>query len=341
MLVKKHYILISLFLFLLLVVSFSVSVFNLNAQVLPGSDPITLQINPRNPQPNQNVTVQVQSLSMDLNKARISWSVNGTTIASEKGLKSFVIKAGANGSATVVGVSVAGDQGATFSETITIRPVSVDLIWHARSYTPPFYKGKALYPYQGEIVIAALPNIVRNGSIVNPKTLVYTWKNNGEVIGSASGYGKDSITMRGSVIARSVEISVTVTSDQESFSGTARTTITPQTPLVLMYEDSPLYGTIYSRALYKTANLTTSEIKLRAAPYFFSTLSPHSTALLAFNWSVNSQAASFANNSQPTITLRPPQGVSGASNIGIKVNNPSGLLQSAGSNLTMNFKAVQ
>ncbi len=310
------------------------------AQVLPGNDPVTIQINPEFPKPNQNTTVSIKSFSIDLNTTTIIWSINGTKINSGKGLTSVVVQAGANGTTKEVAAAIITSSGLPIIKTITISPAEVDLVWDAHTYTPPFYKGKGLFPYQGEITVAALPNYVVNGVMADPKTLVYTWETDSGVIGSASGYGKDSIRLQGSIILRPLNISVKVTSADSavSFSGIGRVSINPQAPVVLMYEDNPLYGTRYNQALGSSYDLKNAEIRVKAAPYYFSTPTAHDGTLLNYSWSINGSPVSQVNSTN-MITLRPPQGTSGASNVSVSIKSPTGLLQYAGSGVTMNFKA--
>ncbi len=142
---------------------------------LPASDPVTIQLNPRFPQPNQRVTVELDSSLIDLSKASISWSIGGKVVSRAIGQSSYEVTAGNNGTGIIVNVTIT-QKASVIQKSITIKPEDIEMMWDGHSYTPPFYKGKGLYPYQGEITVAALPNFIKNGSIIDPQTLVYTWK---------------------------------------------------------------------------------------------------------------------------------------------------------------------
>ena len=78
-----------------------------------------------------------------------------------------------------------------------MQPTSVDVLWSAYSYTPPFYKGKALAPSRGSVVLVALPQLVtRNGSPIEPKNIIYTWSRRGVILGKSSGLGKNQVVLR-------------------------------------------------------------------------------------------------------------------------------------------------
>ncbi len=162
-------------------------------------------------------------------------------------------------------------------------------------------------------------------------------ENDGDVIGGGAGYGKSSITLKGSVIIRPLNISVGVTSVDGAFSGQGHIIVNPQAPEVVLYRESPLYGTIYNNALSTTYTLKASEITLHATPYFFSTTIPHQDRGVDYNWGINSEPVLAQNNGKNVITLREPQGITGTSLIDVKTTTPTNILQYTQTNISLNF----
>jgi hypothetical protein len=296
-------------------------------------DAISLRVLPQIPQPGQYISVEVKSLSLNLDRATISWYTNGIKTQSAIGLKKINTQALSAGSSMVIRVVVTLD-GRSYEQTTTIITGSVDLIWQAKSYTPPFYRGKALFPYQADITVAAFANLIENGVRLNPKDLIYSWKANGDVLKDSSGYGKDSVTIRGGVILRPIEVSVSVSSVSGKTVATAETSLTYTNPQVIFYENNPLYGALYHQALEASINLKSQEIWLKAAPYFMSTSQLHKDADLSYEWSINnSQTTQRAN----TIILRNTSKEAGSSAIGTKISNTTKILQGAQGQVTINF----
>jgi hypothetical protein len=323
--------------FLIVTLVFSVASFahaqpNITTTV---EDRISLKILPQVPQPNQNISLEVSSFILDLNQANITWYINNKVFQKGLGLTEIDAKSGGVGENMTIRVVVSLN-GKTYEQATSIITGSVDLIWEARSYTPPFYKGKALFPYQGQAVVAAMPDLIENGTRLNPKNLIYTWKVNGDLMNSSSGSGKSSITVEAGVITRPIEVSVTVTSVSGKTVATARTTLNYRDPQVIFYENNPLYGPLYHQALNSQITLRNKEIWVKAVPYFFSTAQIHDDRDISYQWSINnSQTTQRAN----TIVLRHTGTEAGKSYISAKTSNSSKILQGANSGLTINFNS--
>jgi len=183
-----------------------------NAQALFTSEDISAVITPESPGPNQNVAVQIESFNFDLNKATISWYVNDKLLQSGVGITTFQFTSGALGKTTKLTI-IANDGKNRITKNLTFYPAEVNIVWEADSYTPPFYKGKAMYPNQGDIKIVALPNFIdKNGASLSPTKLAYTWKKDGTTLGSQSGYDKQAIVVPGGIMSRPFSVEVSVSS---------------------------------------------------------------------------------------------------------------------------------
>ncbi len=300
------------------------------------TDPIIIRTEPSRPIPNQPVTVIIESYATDLNRSDISWFLNNALVQEGVGKKTFSFAAGKSGSLSSILIIIKTSEGAVIQKTFDVRPASVSLLWEAVSYTPPFYKGKALYPYQGTVKVVALPDIVtENGGKINAKNLVYTWKIDGTTSGDQSGYGKNFIVFTGRIPLRSTKVDVEAETLDKTRVATGSTTITPQSPELLFYEDSPVYGVLYNRALTGTVALEHEEIKLAAAPYFLGVNERQGTGLV-FDWQLNNQDAG-AGTTKDSLAFRYSAGGVGQALVALQVSNPARIFQVASNNLSLNF----
>lgn len=295
---------------------------------------IQVSINPQYPKAGDSVAIHLQSYSTPLDQATISWLVGGKVQSKGYGLTDFSVTAGRVGSKSTVVARIVTANGSTADKTITIQPADIDLIWQVMSYTPPFYQGKALYPHQGLITFTAVPNVSANGSITKALgSYIYTWDKDGDVLGDFSGYGKNTFTLRGTIISRPFTIEVKVSSTDGVSLGSASATINPQSPQVAFYENDPLLGVLYNRNL-SSYTMQGKELSITAVPFYFNAgTEPES---FQFKWTMNGQ--SIASQSDPsTLTVRNTTGVSGNSTIGLQISNVLKVLQFASNSMSIIF----
>jgi len=308
------------------------------AQGIPGiSDPVSVIVSPETPKPNGSVSIKIQSFSIDLDRALIVWTVNGKEENKGVGLKQFNLIAGPNGSTKRVDVTATVVGMGTFKQTVLIKPADVSLIWESDTYTPPFYKGKALHSFNGAFKVIAIPEFIgSDGKRIDPRDLIYTWKKNGEVQGSDSGYGKSTfITSQTSYLRQGEYISVEVSSPSENAAGSGSITVIPTVPKLVLYEKSPLYGVQYEKSLTGNTKLENEEITVLAEPYFFSVASNRSNAL-TYAWTLNGSAlSSFAN--EPEVTLRKVGG-QGVASLSVVTQSLAKLLQGASKNISISYE---
>ena len=298
---------------------------------------LELSLNPGNPEPLQLITVTLKSLSYDLDRSKITWLVNGSEKKTDIGLKEFSVTAGKSGQKTTVRARVETPTDGTKQIETTFVPAVVDLIYEALTYTPPFYHGKALNPNQGTVIVVALPELVRTtGEKVPTKNIVYTWRKDGKVVQAASGLGKNSFTFSGSVPIRDAEISVTAAALEGELSATKQVRITNVTPKIIFYENSPLYGLMFNRAITNTVKLVETELSVVALPYFF-TVSSAASKNLNYVWSLNGQEVA---NQDPknSFTVRLEKAGVGVADIGLKINNTAQIFQFTDNHYNINFE---
>ncbi len=300
------------------------------AQTPSSLDGVEIYAEPANPSPGQNIVASVESYATDLNSAAIVWIVNGKAHAQGTGLVSVSVTAPALGKSTQVVVIIKTVENREVRKSITIKSGSVDIIWESSGYTPPFYRGKALFAYENPIKIIAVPHLAEgNGVEIDPRTLVYKWKKNDKVVQDQSGYGKQILNLQ-EEIPRPIDIEVEVATKNGSQKGVASIRLEPGNPSISFYEDSPLYGVMYNKAIVDKVRLENQEITIRAVPYTFN------QPLLTYLWSINNLERQDLSTNQ-SITLRTKGDTGGSSSISLEIRNPNDILQSASNAVSVFF----
>ncbi len=272
------------------------------AQVGNTGTELTMVISPAYPRPGEEVTVSIESYNFDLNRSEVHWFVNDRPVKTAVGYKKLVVRAGRNGETTIVRVAAIAENGNTYSKDTVIRPAEVNLLWQAQSYTPPFYRGKALMPFQGTVMVTAVPTFAQGRSTMAPESLIYTWKEGDDVIGGSSGKGKNLFPFRGAVPMRPKTISVLVESPDRTMSAEASITVDPVSPRLLFYENHPRYGLLLQKALGSTFSLEEDEARIDAVPYYFETSGTRGSKDMVYEWQMN--YTPLESSKDPFIILR-------------------------------------
>ena len=289
---------------------------------------ISLSSDPKFPGAREVVNFEVTSFSFDLNRSRISWYINGVFSSRDVGKKTFSYTTGKLGSRSVIKAVVESPTRGVFEKTLTIIPANVDLLWEAETYTPPFYKGKGLPSSNNKISITAIPFLAsRNGRILNPEDLIYTWKKNETTLLDQSGLGKRNIKIDGPLLFEEDIITVDVSSFDGSINAHEIILIEPHKPQIVFYIKDPLLGTIYEKAVGENFLLTQDEFILRAEPYFFPKKS-FNRKELEFVWSVNNQNTEPQKDNELTLRKKSDSAV-GSSNIRLRIRDLVNLQQAA------------
>ena len=308
-----------------------------SAQSIPGiQNPVSITMSPTNPAPGDAVTFTADSSSFDVNSALLTWKANGSVVSSGAGDKTVTLSAGTFGKKTTVSLSAQVASLGTFTDSVTINPAVVNLIWEAQTSVPPFYQGKALLGWGATYRVVAVPEIYENGVAVSPSHLVYTWSKNYSVEQDQSGYGKNIYQSDGSInYTRGGDIiNVTVATSDGTVSSQGSTVVSPVTPSVLIYEESPLYGVLYNQSL-SAITMSGDSITLAAEPFSFSNVS---SALGSLVWNINgSPVSDFAG--KQSITLVRQDKNAGTTELVASLQNPRALLQGAQESVTINTNA--
>ena len=201
------------------------------------------------------------------------------------------------------------------------------MIWQANNYTPYWYKGKAQPTSESEITVSALTRMLDNDGVEIPfDSLVYQWKVDGKNLSASSGVGKNSITFRGGKRGEVNKVSVAVSNVNNSLTTSAQTTIQINDPEIVFYEDRPLVGVVWQKALGAEAGIVDRMI-IRAEPFFFSDKDK-----LHFVWNLNGDQTK-PDETNPSRIMLQTASKNISSRIGLLLSHPSKLLQEASQNL--------
>ncbi len=207
---------------------------------------------------------------------------------------------------------------------------SVNIVWYANdSYVPNFYKGKALRSEYTSTTLTAIPQINYQGTLIQNSELNFTWKVNGKTLQN-SGLGKNQITIKNSLTSNSPEVSIVVTSTRTGLSAQSSLQLPEYESRVLLYENDPLLGILYNKALLSTFSVQNKEVTLKAIPYYFT------KDALGYTWKINGNTFS-STALEDGITLRKDDASSGSSQLSIFVKSLKNILQKETSNLTITF----
>lgn len=287
-------------------------------------------VTPENPAPGENVTISVNSYLNNLDSALITWTVNGATVLSGVGKKSYPFNAPAAGSQSTVRVRVALPEGPV-ETSVLIKPNNMVLLWEATdSYVPPFYKGKALPTADSEIKIVAMPEVKG----VSPKNMVYAWKKDYTADQEASGYSKNYYVYTNDYLENANNISV-VASTTDGASSESDISVGVVNPRIVFYKQDNNLGIAWENALADGHRVEGEEV-LVAIPYYISpnTLSHPS---LVWNWSINNSAVALQGFKKNFFPIRIEQGTSGTSSIGLEIENRDRLFQNTSSKINVQF----
>jgi hypothetical protein len=290
---------------------------------------------PGNPQPYDDVTINLSSYATDLNKAMIQWRSGSTLILSGYGKTSYSFKAPGPDSATVFNVTIMPVEGGSpITKQVVISPSEIDLMWEAAdAYTPPFYRGKALPTSEGAIRVVAIPN---TNTIKQGKgNVTYSWSSgqNDNPVTDSSGYGKDSYEFINSPINTTEKVSVSASSVDGRYNATNSIDVPILSPKIVFYKKSPTEGTLYNQALDNNTTITEDEATIVAVPYFLATVGNEDA--FTYNWQINgSPIATPAKKTELTIQ---PTEHDGYATIDVDFENTQTLYQKATGELTLNF----
>ncbi len=265
---------------------------------------VSLIMTPKQPAPGDTVRLSaVGGSRVDLQGSTITWYQNGKNISKGVGVTSIDIKAGVLGTKLDIGVQVDSPDGGSAASSLSVIPTHIDLLVDSDSYTPPFYRGRALPSAGTQMRMQALVYFKRtDGSFVPPSSIVYTWRENGQIIGKVSGKGRQTVTLPSPVLYGTSVITVDAVSNDGLFSGSASMRISSIEPVLALYENHPLFGLMYHQAMGAKTSIPDSETTFAAVPYFADIKNPNDSRL-RYNWTVNGESVSASTERPSEFTI--------------------------------------
>lgn len=294
-----------------------------SAQSFLSSNPNTLlmEISPQYPRSEEPVTATLTSSHFDVSSATISWYVNGALVKTGVGESAFTTKTGGVGSNTKLRAVA---QSGTFVDeaSATIRPAQIDILWEARSFTPPFFRGRALPTTGTTIAARAVPQVFdEKGGQIADADLIFTWKINNRTIANISGRGKASATFTGPLRYGSQTITVEVTDTKGTTLGKTALILAAQEPHLVFYEDYPLIGIAYHQALKDGAKVPDTETNIVAVPYYINPVG------LSYQWSLDGTPITSDAAQPGAISVRTTSSEQQEGRLGVLVESAIDILQ--------------
>ncbi len=284
----------------------------------------TLSVDPQYPAPYSMATISVSSNTLDLANSTMTLTVGGKQIY-QGSIQPTTVTLGKAGSATTV-VAIISSGGTTYNQTVSIQTQEVSLIAEPVSSVPPLYAGKPSVPMEGSTRIVAVANF-RNakGGAIDPTTLSYAWTVDDTHIANSSGVGKSAVIVASPLPYRGRTVSVAITSRDGTLVGGDILSLSPQEPFVRIYENDPLLGIRFDRALLDTYTVST-ESTLYGASFSI----PITNGAPFLQWFVNGTSAQTGSS----ITLRPTGSGEGSASLSLTASSGSDTRATANLSLT-------
>lgn len=216
--------------------------------------------------------------------------------------------------------------------------ISVNIEWQALdSYTPNFYKGRALpgeEAYMKAVAIVEANSL--NGSI-NSDSFYYSWRYNDYYLYNNSGTGVKTVyfTLDKLQSNNVLELSIYSDSSQSTLLGKKAIQIKPTPVLPILYKRNSNGLITYANAInkkYQDLNVNSGDsFSILAEPYFFSaknTLDP----ILSYSWTAD---GIFNGNINSNIFNYYSSGVN---NLSLKINNNQKILQEGETSINFSVK---
>lgn len=245
---------------------------------------VSIFAQPASPSPGESFTVRADSPISDTNSSYFRWYVNGLARPelSGYGKNEIALVAGALGSKTTVRADITPQNQATSGGVVVVPVSDLSLTWSADTYTPKWYKGKALATPKSTVRVAAVPEIFIAGQLVPVEKLVFEWFiNSGRVL---SGSGEDVLEFEtDDYSATTHPVQVRVRDFQNIIFKSASVSITTTKPRLVLYPFSPLGGIEPRAHAAATPIEKAGEVDLALEPFFFT---PQSKRNLSYTWTV-------------------------------------------------------
>ncbi len=282
---------------------------------------LSITTTPAFPTAGEPVTLSLDGYAVDIDRSMVVWYVDEKEIKRGSGLRTLEVQAPPIGSEKRVRAVAEEPSGILATGEAALRPGSVTLMWEADSYTPPFYRGRALPGSQSPIRAQAVPDLRRDAARIPTNDIVFTWLRDGARF--ASGRGLTSVTFAGPSLFDMDRITVVAESLDGTIVARDETNLRGADPKIELYEHHPLFGTLYHRAFVGTVINREAEQKFAAVPFF----APHSPRdpNLIYKWMVNTTPIEPGPTTPDILTIRREDAFAGIITIGLTLTSISNI----------------
>lgn len=284
-----------------------------------------ISMTPKNPEPNQEVTLTLISYTFDINVAKITWKSKETVLLTGLGAKQLKVTSGNIGTENVITYLAESARGEVVTGSITLSPQFVDLMYESpESYVPPFYEGRSLPSEGARVRVIALPSLTDKGKLIPTSNLSFSWYINGEFYQTTAGSAGSSASIPLDYLTTGTIVKVMVRSPLGSV---AEKTITiyPVQPSPLFYSYDEILGGDYSRAYTGRIELS-KDITLLLEPFHLSAKGTLDKST-KYSWFVD--GLPVAPQEKNMLSLKPKPDVYGSRRLSVIVENTKRILQKA------------
>ena len=149
---------------------------------------------------------------------------------------------------------------------------------------------------------------------------------------SQSGARKNVYTHETDIISRPLEVYLTASPINSDQAASVYRVIDYTQPQIRIYEDNPIFGTIFGNSIDDNFLLSRQEIKFNAVPLFFD----KGVIGNNYKWTVNGDIVS--NQKGPSITFRRVDDKPGTARISVRVRNEEDkILQAGNASFSLTF----
>lgn len=282
-----------------------------------------IDMKPRYPLAGETVSLTFKTNSIDMGVSQVTWKINGEIVAQGYGQRTHSFVVGAPGESFAIEVTAVPPKGGAVRASEVIRVSDLSFAWEARTYTPPFFPGTALIVRGAEAVVMVFPTVFDTaGKLYDPSVLTYEWMLNGKGLLDASGRGKNSAVIKTERLFDNFGVTVTIKDPLGTVRLMKYFELPVTEPRIMFYEDNPVLGILYNRALGERESLTGEELKIVAEPYYASAQSRLEPSL-QYEWTIGEQKL----NTPGSLVLRREGAGGGNAQLSLAILNSGFLAQ--------------
>lgn len=316
-----------IFLIFIFIFSFSINTFAATGpeDIAELKEKVYYNVVPDKPNVGDNVQIEVEMYGTQIKDANFVWKISGKTFREGVGANrvNFILS-----EKTKVDLKIVTGANVTIEKSFQFDPKKIVIIWEAKTYTPPFYKGKSFYSSESSLILNAI-NLDQENPLTNTYN-EYTWKIDTTVKGKDSGVGYSSYIYQGDILGLEPLFTVTMTgiisakdkagNKSASLGGQSLLRVQALPTEIMSYEKSPLLGVLFNKTIKPVYNLDKNETTIVSYPahYAFS-----SSLSGLYEWYINDVKI---NSTLNELSFKMKK-VNEQSRLNVKIENVASILQ--------------